>query len=110
MIQNKGTLNYIIHRGERALASCLGGGDLDGDIFNLILDVSSKFRYIHSCLSVPQPRLLPTKQFEPGEYPAVTIRSIPNVCGISDVADFVIDYVSFILTSGSNDCEMNCEK
>ncbi|KAG1835528.1 RdRP-domain-containing protein [Suillus variegatus] len=64
-------------KGERALASCLGGGDLDGDIFNLILD----------------PRLLPTKQFEPGEYPAVTIRSIPNVCGISDVADFVIDYI-----------------
>ncbi|KAG1819741.1 RdRP-domain-containing protein [Suillus subaureus] len=63
--------------GERALASCLGGGDLDGDIFNLILDR----------------RLLPTKQFEPGEYPAVTIRSIPNACGISDVADFVIDYI-----------------
>ncbi|KAG1856675.1 RdRP-domain-containing protein [Suillus subalutaceus] len=63
--------------GERALASCLGGGDLDGDIFNLILD----------------PRLLPTKHFKPGEYPAVTIRSIPNACGISDVADFVIDYI-----------------
>ncbi|KAG1720815.1 RdRP-domain-containing protein [Suillus occidentalis] len=64
-------------KGERALASCLSGGDLDGDIFNLILD----------------PRLLPTKQFEPGEYPAVTVRSIPNACGISDVADFVIDYI-----------------
>lgn len=64
-------------KGDRALASCLGGGDLDGDIFNLILD----------------PRLLPTKHFEPGEYPAVTVRSSPNACGISDVADFVIDYI-----------------
>ncbi|KAG2348348.1 RdRP-domain-containing protein [Suillus weaverae] len=63
--------------GKRALASCLGGGDLDGDIFNLILD----------------PGLLPTKLFEPGEYPAVTVRSIQNACGISDVADFVIDYI-----------------
>ncbi|KAG2157651.1 RdRP-domain-containing protein [Suillus bovinus] len=63
--------------GERALAPCLGGGDLDGDLFNLILD----------------PRLLPTKQFKPGEYPAVTIRSTLKACGISDVADFVIDYI-----------------
>src|SRR6267154_449588 len=44
---NKGTLNHIVDRGQRALASCLGGGDLDGDIFNLILDVSSKF-LVHS--------------------------------------------------------------
>jgi hypothetical protein len=43
MIWNKATLNYIVDRGERALASCLGGGDLDGDIFNLILDVSQNF-------------------------------------------------------------------
>lgn len=27
-------------RGARSLPSCLGGGDLDGDIYNLILDVS----------------------------------------------------------------------
>lgn len=28
------------HRGERSLPSMLGGGDLDGDIYNLILNVS----------------------------------------------------------------------
>jgi hypothetical protein len=36
----KNTPNYNFDRGQRALASCLGGGDLDGDDFNLILDVS----------------------------------------------------------------------
>lgn len=38
---------HIVDRGQRALASCLGGGDLDGDDFNLILDVSPNF-LIHS--------------------------------------------------------------
>lgn len=31
------------YRGERSLTSCLSGGDLDGDTYNLILDVS------HTC-------------------------------------------------------------
>ncbi|KAG0706502.1 RdRP-domain-containing protein [Suillus ampliporus] len=64
-------------KGQRALASCLGGGDLDGDTFNLILD----------------PRLLPTKRYEPGAYTAATIKTTLRVCGISDIADFVIDYI-----------------
>ncbi|KAG1748832.1 RdRP-domain-containing protein [Suillus paluster] len=63
--------------GQRALASCLGGGDLDGDIFNLILD----------------PRLLPTKLYEPGEYTAAPIKKTLEPCDISDIADFVIDYI-----------------
>lgn len=33
----------ITPRGDRPLASCLGGGDLDGDDFNLILDVCQTF-------------------------------------------------------------------
>jgi hypothetical protein len=37
------TLTYGFNRGQRALASYLGGGDLDGDDFNLILDVSYLF-------------------------------------------------------------------
>jgi hypothetical protein len=41
VVRNKLALNYMIDRGQRALASYLGGGDLDGDDFNLILDVSS---------------------------------------------------------------------
>ncbi|KAG2139006.1 RdRP-domain-containing protein [Suillus clintonianus] len=72
-------MNVVVFscQGERALASCLGGGDLDGDTFNLILD----------------PRLLPTKLFVPGAYTAATIKSTPMACGISDVVDFIIDYI-----------------
>jgi hypothetical protein len=33
----------LMCRGERSLPSMLGGGDLDGDIYNLILDVSGAF-------------------------------------------------------------------
>lgn len=63
--------------GQRALASYLGGGDLDGDDFNLILD----------------PKLLPTHSSEPGEYQALPIKTTPTPCDISDVVDFVFDYI-----------------
>ncbi|KAG1810038.1 RdRP-domain-containing protein [Suillus plorans] len=63
--------------GQRALASCLGGGDLDGDDFNLILDR----------------KLLPTHYGEPGEYQALPIKRTEAPCDISDVVDFVFDYI-----------------
>lgn len=63
--------------GQRALASCLGGGDLDGDDFNLILD----------------PKLLPTHYGQPGEYQALPIKRTEAPCDISDVVDFVFDYI-----------------
>ncbi|KAJ8589866.1 RdRP-domain-containing protein [Rhizopogon salebrosus TDB-379] len=64
-------------KGQRALASYLGGGDLDGDDFNLILD----------------PRLLPTKVHEPAEYPTPTIATKETACTISDIVDFITNYV-----------------
>ncbi|KAG1757987.1 RdRP-domain-containing protein [Suillus lakei] len=63
--------------GQRALASCLGGGDLDGDDFNIILD----------------PKLLPTHYGEPGEYQALPIKQTLAPCDITDVVDFVFDYI-----------------
>ncbi|KAK0218126.1 RdRP-domain-containing protein [Armillaria fumosa] len=66
-------------RGNRSLPSCLGGGDLDGDIYNIILDKS----------------LHPPQGFtaSPGAYKRLDpdIRSYP--CGKKDVADFVIRYI-----------------
>lgn len=63
--------------GQRALASCLGGGDLDGDDFNLILD----------------PKLMPTSYGEAGEYQALPIKRTENPCNIADIVDFVFDYI-----------------
>ncbi|SJL03505.1 uncharacterized protein ARMOST_06861 [Armillaria ostoyae] len=66
-------------RGSRSLQSCLGGGDLDGDVYNIILDKS----------------LHPPKVFTaaPGAYEplAPDIRRKP--CGKAEVADFVMNYI-----------------
>ncbi|KAF9243729.1 RdRP-domain-containing protein [Melanogaster broomeanus] len=64
-------------RGDRPLASCLGGGDLDGDDFNLILD----------------PELLPQTVAIPGAYQSLPIKTTPHPCGIEDVVDFIFDYI-----------------
>ncbi|KAG2370274.1 RdRP-domain-containing protein [Suillus spraguei] len=66
--------------GQRALASCLGGGDLDGDDFNLILD----------------PKLMPTSYGEAGEYQALPIKRTENPCNIADIVDFVFDYADLV--------------
>ncbi|KAJ6501486.1 RdRP-domain-containing protein [Mycena vitilis] len=66
-------------RGPRSLPSKLGGGDLDGDIYNLILDED----------------LFPPKEFTalPGEYEAIPPKETPWPCTVSDVVDFVIDFI-----------------
>lgn len=63
--------------GDRSLPSCLGGGDLDGDIYNLILN----------------PDLFPTRTVAPGSYQGLGHKETEGPCTISDVADFVINYV-----------------
>jgi hypothetical protein len=104
---NKRTLTRIVDRGQRALASCLGGGDLDGDDFNLIRDVSPKILNHTACLSILQPKLLPTHYGQPGEYQALPIKRTENPCDISDVVDFVFDYASLFRTF--NACKINYE-
>ncbi|EIW86345.1 RdRP-domain-containing protein [Coniophora puteana RWD-64-598 SS2] len=63
-------------QGDRALPSFLGGGDLDGDDFNLILDEA----------------LFPTANSEPGSYVSLPIKETTHPCGIEDVVDFVFNY------------------
>jgi RNA-dependent RNA polymerase len=81
-------------RGDRSLPSCLGGGDLDGDIYNLILNVG------HSFLTVPvaeldrKPDLFPTRTVDPGSYRSLPHKETEGPCTVSDVAEFVINYVS----------------
>ncbi|KAK0497236.1 RdRP-domain-containing protein, partial [Armillaria luteobubalina] len=78
-------LNHLVNvvvfscKGSRSLPSCLGGGDLDGDIYNVILDKT----------------LYPPKSFtaEPGAYKSLSPDVRPNVCGKTEVAEFVINYI-----------------
>ncbi|KAH8834885.1 RNA dependent RNA polymerase-domain-containing protein [Flagelloscypha sp. PMI_526] len=68
-------------KGSRSLCSKLGGGDLDGDIYNLILDKS----------------LFPPKDDigVAGEYQGLPHKTTPHEgpCTIRDVAQFVTDYI-----------------
>ncbi|PBK99194.1 RdRP-domain-containing protein [Armillaria gallica] len=78
-------LNHLINvvvfscKGSRSLPSCLGGGDLDGDIYNIILDET----------------LYSPKSFtaEPGAYKPLPPDDRTNVCGKAEVAEFVINYI-----------------
>lgn len=85
-----------IYRGERSLPSCLAGGDLDGDDYNLILDASL---HIHVfCLSIltstcTQPALHPSYTMTPGEYKGLPNKTTQQPCTIDDIADFFINYV-----------------
>ncbi|KAG6842522.1 hypothetical protein C0991_000048 [Blastosporella zonata] len=67
--------------GSRPLASCLGGGDLDGDVYNLIpLNQRPEFQGLRTC----KPAL-----YTPAEKKLLDRRST-----MADVAEFVIEYIN----------------
>ncbi|POW00802.1 hypothetical protein PSTT_12902, partial [Puccinia striiformis] len=61
-------------QGHRSLPSCLGGGDLDGDLFTVI----------------GLPELIP----DPPQLQAPEMRKLDQDCTIADGADFFLDYIS----------------
>ncbi|KIY65187.1 RdRP-domain-containing protein [Cylindrobasidium torrendii FP15055 ss-10] len=65
-------------KGKRPLPSMLGGGDLDGDLFNVLTDE----------------RLIPPRECQPGEYkPADPPEPLNRPAEMTDVADFVCNYI-----------------
>ncbi|GJJ16076.1 hypothetical protein Clacol_010355 [Clathrus columnatus] len=64
-------------RGYRPLPNKLSGSDLDGDEYDLI----------------PLKDLHPPKIVEPGSYPAAPKKILDHDATISDIADFVVDYI-----------------
>jgi RNA dependent RNA polymerase. len=67
--------------GTRPLPSCLGGGDLDGDEYNLIpLNDLPGFR--------------PTRQETPAEYDKAPRKILKRHSTMDDVASFVIEYIN----------------
>ncbi len=63
--------------GQRSLPSCLGGGDLDGDVYNV-----TEFE-----------KLFPKHQYAAAAYTAATRKELDRLSTIDDVADFVVDYI-----------------
>lgn len=61
------------------MPNALGGGDLDGDLYNLIT----------------LPSLYPPRVVTPGKYPEVKLKELPigQRCTITDVADHIVDFI-----------------
>lgn len=64
-------------QGKRALASCLSGGDVDGDQFVVI-----------QCES-----LLAATHHPASKYAAAGVRTLDRECSVNDVCDFIVEYI-----------------
>lgn len=63
------------------MPSCLGGGDLDGDVYNLIpLNDLPEFR--------------PTKSSPPASYTPSERNILDRPSTMADVSDFVMEYIN----------------
>ncbi|KAH7107156.1 RdRP-domain-containing protein [Auriculariales sp. MPI-PUGE-AT-0066] len=65
----------------KSIASCLGGGDLDGDLFH----VSEYKKFIEQ---------VQANKFRPADYTPGEKKKIDRDCTIADVADFVTEYIN----------------
>lgn len=63
--------------GDRDLPSQLSGGDLDGDLYNVIWD----------------PEAFPERQFHPADYPRVNPEPLNREVTRDDIADFFINFM-----------------
>ncbi|KIM33801.1 hypothetical protein M408DRAFT_18806 [Serendipita vermifera MAFF 305830] len=74
-------VNCIIFscKGGRPPASMLGGGDLDGDIFQIIPEAND---------------FKPDVNTQPADYASVPTRKLDRPATIDDIADFVVDYIN----------------
>jgi RNA-dependent RNA polymerase len=80
--------------GERPLPSMLGGGDLDGDTYN-VWSSSYECACMASWSTIPlaSRSLLIPENKAPEEYPAATKRKVQHKCTMEDVKSFVTDYI-----------------
>jgi hypothetical protein len=73
--------------GERPLPSCLGGGDLDGDLYNLIPLDDPDLPGLKDFL--PQKPISSPASYEPAQR-----KTLDRPSTMLDVADFVMEYIS----------------
>ncbi|OCB86097.1 RdRP-domain-containing protein [Sanghuangporus baumii] len=65
-------------KGKRSLPSCLGGGDLDGDLYNI-----TDYR-----------ELLPRTVYPPASYATAERKELDHPSTRDDVIDFIVDYIN----------------
>ncbi|CDO72330.1 hypothetical protein BN946_scf184977.g27 [Trametes cinnabarina] len=65
-------------KGARPLPSCLGGGDLDGDVYNV----------------TSMPELLPRQTYPAANYEPAKRKLVDHESTMADVADFVAEYIT----------------
>jgi len=71
----------MLFQGKRPLPSCLGGGDLDGDIYNIIPLACHPWFEPKKSLSAP------------AEYAPTRRKLLDRDSTMKDVADFVMEYI-----------------
>ena len=72
--------------GDRPLPSCLGGGDLDGDLYNLIPLDDPDLLHLRD--------FMPKQMYEPANYEPAKRKELDRASTMRDVADFVMEYIS----------------
>lgn len=76
-LNNLGNCIVFSQKGSRDLPSQLSGGDLDGDLYNVIWD----------------PQAHPKRTFTPADYPRVTPTPLNRPVTRDDIADFFINFM-----------------
>ncbi|KAK3718728.1 hypothetical protein LTR37_004947 [Vermiconidia calcicola] len=71
--------NVIVfsQHGERDLPSQLSGGDLDGDLYNVLLDAG----------------LIPSVVYKAADYPKITAKELDRAVTRKDMSDFFVDFL-----------------
>jgi RNA-dependent RNA polymerase len=87
----------FIPLGDRPLPSFLGGGDLDGDVYNLI-PLSDL------------PEFTPKQFYQPAEYKAVEKKMLNRPSTMADVADFVMEYINSDVRNSLSLCSVNSQR
>jgi hypothetical protein len=76
--------SFTLLAGTRPLPSCLGGGDLDGDTYNV-----TDFQDLH-----------PPQNYPPAAYTPAPKKLLDRPSTMDDVADFVADYINSDVSTG----------
>lgn len=91
----KDNFTFLFFAGKRSLASCLGGGDLDGLVLAVLSPPYIKWvPYSDTYSVIMHEPLLPTQMETPASYDPLEPRKLPPGQSIEEaVCDFIEEYI-----------------